>query len=187
MSLEKYVNYSTKTTNSTITYFYEFESLLTFRFVISGKESKYFYFNNYLNFIFEKSYKEYLTKYTELRVLKKKELALLEPNKTLYNLKVNNVLKSVLINNVLLQQKTTKHEDQEELQRYIIERYVRNNILEFEKLKLSYFLNLSKNIVKLNKELKEKIQEKKNIKFEVYKIGNNRLNLDVYSIINSFL
>lgn len=188
MELQNYIKYSTKPLNCTITYYYFFENIgYTFGYSLAGKESLYIFNSNYLPLILENCLKLYFEKLRFFNKLKKKDLALLEPNKSLYNLKVNNVLKSVLINNLLLGEKTNRNTNLQDVIRSFIQRNIYNLVLDFQKTRLNYFTNLGNNIKKIKQEIKSKIQEKKDRKFELYKLSNNKLNLDVYNIINEFL
>jgi len=188
MELQNYIKYSTKTVNCTITYFHEFENLgYTFAYNLAGKESLYLYNSNYLPLILENCLKLYFEKLLIINKLTKKDLALLEPNKSLYNLKVHNVLKMVLINNILAGEKTNRNTNLQDVIRSFIQKEIYNLVLDFQKTRLNYFTNLGNNIKKIKQEAKNKIQEKKNRKFEVYKLCNNKLNLDILTNINEFL
>jgi hypothetical protein len=188
MELQNYIKYSTKTVNCTITYFHEFENIGgVFNYNLNGKESLYLFNSNYLPLILENCLKLYFEKLLIINKLTKKDLALLEPNKSLYNLKVHNVLKMVLVNNILAGEKTNRNTDLQDVIRSFIQRNIYSLVLDFQKTRLNYFTNLGNNIKKIKQEVKSKIQEKKNRKFEVYKLSNNKLNMDVYNIINEFL
>jgi hypothetical protein len=188
MELQNYIKYSTKQLNCTITYFHEFESLgYTFNFELAGKVSLYLFNSNYLPLILDDCLKLYFKKLLKFNKLTKKDLALLEPNKSLYNLKVHNVLKMVLVNNILAGEKTNRNTNLQDVIRSFIQKEINNLVLEFQKTRLNYFTNLGNNIKKIKQEAKTKIQEKKDRKFEVYKLSNNKLNLDILTNINEFL
>ena len=188
MSIENYLEYSTKKMNSNITYFYEFERYnLSYTFNIYGTESKYFYHNKFLPFFFENCLINYFKKKNELIKLKKKDLALIEPNVSLYHMKVNNVLKQTLINNILLDRKTYIHDTHEETIRYFISQELNRIIVKYQEIRTNYFIIMSNNIKQIKKEINLEIQKRKDRKFEVYSLCNNRLNLDVFSIINEYL
>lgn len=188
MALENYFNYSAKKMNSNITYIHQFDNLdLTYTININGELSKYYFHNNFISHFLENCLNNYFKKKGELAELTKKELALIEPNVKLYNLKVNNVLKRVLQNNILLDRRTHIDEDSEDIIRHFIYYDIRREIYKYEEMKIHYFLMMSNNIKNIKKGTKNEIQKKKDRRFELYILCNNKLNLDVFNIINEYL